>query len=391
MRARASYRPTVDTLPPWLDERLPDRLRPYAVRARPWLSPVAFLCGFVLDTLTLRRVDDVGDNVQLTLYLGLAAVLLVLERRTWHGRMRSAWLRRHHGVLRYGLQVLFGGLFSAYFIFYSRSVTWGPSIAFCLLLVGLMAVNELRFSKFRPDVPLFALFFFSVLSYLLFAVPTWTGQLGWGTRLVAASLALAIGTALVALVHSGPVVDPEPLAAGRTADLRLALVRNGGTWSGMLVTLWVAAWLGLVPPVPLALAEAGIYHDVRRTEEGFALTYDSPPWWAVWRRDDSVFRYRPGDRVHCFSAVFAPSGANLRVLHAWEVYRDGRWQETDRIPWDMRGGRDGGWRSYTAKRHVEPGEWRVRVLSEHGEELGRVRFRVVADAGSAPEQRVRAY
>lgn len=381
----------MQSIPPWLTDRVPERLRPHFARALPWMSPFSFLCGFVLDALTLRRVDDVGDNIQLTLYLVVASVLLLIERRTWHGRTMWPLAHRHRGVLRYGLQVIFGGLFSAYFIFYSQSVTWGPSVVFCVLLMALMAINELRFARFRPDVPLFALYFFSVLSYLLFAVPTWTGHLGWTTRFVAALLALTISATLLLLVHAGPVVDPEPLAAGRTRTLRVSLARNLTTWSGMLVVLLGSVWFGLVPPVPLALAQAGIFHEVRPTGSGFSLTYERPPWWAPWRRDDRIFQYHEGDAVSCFTAVFAPTGATIEVLHAWDFRRDGRWEETDRIPWQMHGGRDGGWRSWTTKRNVEPGHWRVRVVSGHGEELGRVRFEIAAAEGPPRELVSRDY
>lgn len=43
--------------------------------------PAAFVGGFLFDLATLRRVDDLGDNIQLTLYLLVSAVLLVTERR----------------------------------------------------------------------------------------------------------------------------------------------------------------------------------------------------------------------------------------------------------------------------------------------------------------------
>lgn len=358
----------------------------WLAKLRPWLAPLSFVGGFGVDLLTLRRVDDVGDNLQLTAYLLAAAGVLVVERRIWHGR--SIRLRDRHDQIRYLLQFLFGGLFSAYFVFYSRSATLGPSVAFCALLAGLMAVNEARFARIRPDTPVFALFFFCALSYLLFAVPTWTGWLGWGSRLLAAALAVGMSAALVVVVHLGPVRASEPLG-GPPKPLDRALAVHGAVWTGLLVALLGGARLGLVPPVPLALAEAGVFHAVEVAPDGLIARYDAPSPWTPWRRDDRLFRFRSGDRVVCYTAVFAPRGASLAVVHAWDHWRDGGWVEMDRIPWTMRGGRDEGWRSWTAKRNVAPGAWRVRVLSEHGEELGRVRFEVVSDPGPAPDSRIR--
>ncbi len=381
-------------LPDWLDRRLSPRQRDLALRARPWLMPGGFVAGFCIDAATLRRVDDVGDNVQLTAFLLAAALLLIFERRAWHGRATLGLVSAHRGLARLGLQVLFGGLFSAYFIFYSRSATLGPSLFFLCLLGALMLANELWFEDLRPDLPQVGLWFFSALSYLLFAVPTWTGHLGPGTRVVAAVLAVVATLLLVLAIHWGPVRDPTA-PAGWSADadtLRPALRRTGLLCAAMLGALWILVKLGAVPPVPLALAEAGIFHSIERSDQGYVAAYERPPWWTPWRRDDRPFRLHPGDRVHAFTAVFAPSDTQVRILHTWEHYDGDDWVETDRIPWTMKGGRDGGWRSWTAKRNVVPGEWRVRVLSEHGDELGRIQF-LVLDAGTDPpaELRTRTY
>ncbi|MCK6501839.1 DUF2914 domain-containing protein [Myxococcota bacterium] len=380
------------TLPPALDRRLSPRQRDLALRAWPWLAPGAFVGGFFLDALTLRRVDDVGDNLQLTLYLLGAALLLVLERRAWHGRATLGLVARHRGAARLGLQFFFGGLFSAYVIFYSQSATFGPSLLFCLLLAALMLANELWFEDLRPDLPQLALWFFCALSYLLFAVPTWTGQLGFATRFAAGVLALLFSTGLLALVHWGEVVDLAPPREGPPTTFRQALPANLATWSGMWGALLLLIALGAVPPVPLALAEAGVYREVRRDGDQVVLSYERPPWWAPWRDDERVFAHQDGDRVYVFTAVFAPGGAGVRILHAWEHQQeDGSWQETDRIPFDMQGGRDGGWRSWTAKRNVSPGRWRVRVLSEHGDRLGRVDLEIVPREGEARERVERRY
>lgn len=361
------------TLPPALDRRLSARQRDLLLRARPWAPPLFFLGGFVVDALTLRRVDDLGDNLLLSAYLALSALFLVLERRAWHGRATPSLVVEHRELVRLGIQFCFGGLFSAYVIFYSQSATFGPSLVFCLLLVALMLGNELFFDKLRPDGPQLTLWAFCAFSYLLFAIPTWTGRLGPETRFAAAFLALWASSAMVLLIYLGEVVQLVPPRPGPPSTLRRAYPRHLATWLAMLVGLGILVTLGLVPPVPLALAHAGVFREVSRDGAQVLLRYESPPWYAPWRRDDRVFRYAEGESVSVFTAVFAPTGADLTVLHAWERQEaDGSWTETDRLPFTMRGGRDGGWRSWTTKRRLSPGQWRVRVLSEHDDRLGRV-------------------
>ena len=150
----------------------------------------------------------------------------------------------------------------------------------------------------------------------------------------------------------------------------------------MLASLLLLLWLNLVPPVPLALAKGGIYHEVARVEDGYRLTFERRAWWWPWNRYDAVFRLREGDAVHCFTAVFAPTGLGLEVWHRWQQWDEARgWVDRDRIRYTMTGGRDGGFRGWTRKRNVGPGDWRVLVETPDGREIGRVGFRVVEGRG----------
>nr|MBA2322310.1 hypothetical protein [Deltaproteobacteria bacterium] len=163
--------------------------------------------GFAFDYATLRRVDDVGDNLQLTLYLLGAGLLLILERRAWHGRSTLPIVRHRRELARFGVQFFFGGLCNAYFIFFTQSATLGPTLVFSLVLVLLMLANELLWLKLRPDAPQIAMWFFSALSYLLFAISTWTALPLAASRFLAAGLAILATSGLTALIHLGPVVD----------------------------------------------------------------------------------------------------------------------------------------------------------------------------------------
>lgn len=380
------------SLPPALDRRVSPRQRALLLRLWPWLAPGFFVGGFAFDLVTMRRVDSLADNAILTLYLLAAAALLVLERRAWHGRATLPWVRDHRNLARLALQFFFGGLFNAYVIFYSKSASFGPSALYCAVLAGLMLANEKWFEDLEPDGPQLGLLFFSAFSYLLFAIPLWTGVLSTGTRLAAAALALGGSTVVLVLIHLGEVGDLVPPRKGPPSRLRPSLVANLSAWSVMVGVLFVGMRLGLVPPVPLALAEAGIFHSVHREGDHVLLSYEAPPWWAPWRDDDRHFAWREGDAVSCFTAIFAPDGAQLGVVDAWEHQEeDGSWHQTDRIPWTMAGGRDDGWRSWTTKQHVQPGRWRVRVLTREGIEVGRVAFTIVATTEPAGELRTRRY
>jgi hypothetical protein len=153
---------------------------------------------------------------------------------------------------------------------------------------------------------------------------------------------------------------------------------------GMLNLFYLMNW---IPPVPLALRHAGIYHAVSRHGDGYELQRERQPWYQFWTADDAEFHYEEGDEVYCFAAVFAPTQLRMGIYHEWRYFDEERreWTTTDRIPYEIEGRRDAGYRWYSRKRHVTPGRWRVDIRTSDGRTLGRVRF-VVEKARPGPRE-----
>ena len=54
-----------------------------------------------------------------------------------------------------------------------------------------------------------------------------------------------------------------------------------------------------------------------------------------------------------------------------------QWTTTDKIGYDIIGGRDGGWRGFTHKKNVGPGRWRIDVMTEDEKIIGRIPMNIV--------------
>ena len=411
------------------------------------MGPVLFVGGFAWDALTLSRIDALFDNLFLGAYLVLLAVALVLHQRARDRRLPRFMLPAGW-VFRLAVHFFFGGLLSAYVVYYLRSATFGRTLLFLGLLAGLLFANEFLQRFFRGAGIRLLLYLFCAFSFLLFWIPVATGLIGRGVWALAAIGAFVL-TALVRLAmdvspgslpgmvrrlatdvarvathlsgrnaasNAEPEVDPEPdpddglSATPDPAAARIALDRirrdpiarlrwqlapalawasSGFSWLALLLVLFLLDLGGMIPPVPISVLTMGVYRDVQHTGDGAELTYAQPPWWRFWDTDNSRFVLYGDDRVCVFAPVYAPRGIHPQLYHRWERWNAeaGAWEWTgDRGTWvRARGGRDDGSPHHTCKRNgLQPGPWRVTVETEDGRVVATHRLTMVAGGQGEP-------
>lgn len=337
-----------------------------------------FAAGFLFDLATMRRIDAWTDLAIQLFYLAALTTMLIYQHREARGQWKPpAGIGRPWAHNVEVLHFFYGGLLSAYVVLYLKSSTRARPLVFFLLLVALMFVNEMpqvRRAGYRLRLGLYA---FCVVSFLNYFVPVLIGRMsGWVFL-----LALAVSTGVVWLVADRLAAKEADRQAVRarlfTPALAVCLVLGG---------LYV---FRLIPPVPLSVQFQGIYHDVRREDGAFLLTYEKPPLHLFWRHDSRPFRRRPGDRLHYFVRVFAPTRFRHEVFARWE-HRDaaGGWRTRDRIRLPVVGGRAEGFRAYAMKANFEPGRWRVTAETEDGRAMAALAFTVKEDE-AAGERRWR--
>lgn len=363
-----------------------DRLR--VALAKPFLPAVFFFAGVTYDVITLNRIDSLLDNLILLLYLSLLGGLIVvtaradLKERSASGRVdhtgsqapaASGFLvARARPYYPYAIQFLLGGLFSAYAIFYLQSASLTVTAVFFALLVALLVGNEFlhdRLSNVRLLVSLYAL---AVFSFFTFFIPVLTGFMNTAVFLIGAILSVAVMVGVVRLVYRG-VVGGLPREAQRITLPAVGLI-------GLLVGFYFLNW---IPPVPLSMKFGGIYHKITKADGAYQLRFEQGAWYQLWKRSDDPFRGE--GPAYCFTAVFAPVDLNTTIYHRWRYrpYGSKAFATTDRISFTISGGRGGGYRGYTVKQRVLPGDWRVDAETAEGRIIGRVGFRV-EESGGAP-------
>lgn len=361
-----------------------------AILAKPFMPAVFFCSGVTYDSLTLTRIDRLQDNLLLLIYLLLLGVLIVLTGRLGiepapdreQLATLSPFVRRVLQARPYyphAVQFLMGGLFSAYAIFYSRSATLTSTAVFFTLLVVLLVGNEFlrdRLSNLRLLVSLYALVCFAFFTFFL---PVMTGWMNTVVFLTGAGLSAAVTLRVVQLIYWNNPERSHREAVGVTAPA-FALI-------GLLVGFYFLNW---IPPVPLSMKLGGIYHEVKKAGDLFELSYDRK-WFQVWKRSDDTFP--ANEPIYCFTAIFAPVALNTTVYHHWYFRPDSSkpFIHADKIPLKIAGGREGGYRAYTFKQRLDPGDWRVDVEAEDGRIIGRVSVKVEDQGEAKPSLRTLSY
>lgn len=330
-------------------------------------APLFFLAGVGYDTATLTRIDRLFDNLIFMTYLLLLGLLIVLLGRLKYRNVEESWYARWRKYFPYLLQFLLGGLFSAYAIYYFRSVSLSSTVYFFLILVGLLIANELLVDRLMNLPFLIVLYLFVCSSYFIYLFPILVGRMGPDLFYGGLGTSLAVvGLVLAGIFHG--VWQEHGRSLGLIVTTVLLVL-------GIFVVSYRRNW---IPPVPLSMEFGGVYHNVERVGDQFHLTYVEPPWYRLQQSYENPFHWQKGDLVHSFVSVFAPTQLRTNVVQEWQVWKkEAGWTTTDTIEYPIIGGRGGGYRGNSYKRNVWPGEWRINVKTAGGRLLGRIPFEII--------------
>ena len=320
---------------------------------RRWGISLASLAGGILTLFVFRRgLPRLPWIVGYLLLMWLLVAVLVQARDAW----QTSEKLRYRVVLsatEYTIQTLYHGvllfLLPAY---WAATTLTSPNVVFFAVLVALALL-----ATFDPWYR--AIVHPRPWRGYVFLVVSMFGALNLALPLIGVPPFLALLLAAwLAVMTLTPAVSRA----------------RGWRWStGLLVTslvgLVVAAATGLrpilIPPAPLFLASAELDWTVERL--------DSPD-------PVSVRAVRAGD-LHerglvARTAIYAPAGLRQPVEHVWR--REGRVMDVVRLT-PVQGGRQEGFRTLSRKTSFPEnpaGRWSVDVMTESGQLIGRLGFRV---------------
>ena len=310
-----------------------------------------FFGGFLWDALTIGRSVAVQDLMIFAAYLlGAAIILYMIGRPSYilaDDTKLPLWLnwKLKARLPYFMLQFLFGNLLSALFILYFKSSNHWLAWLMSLLLAAMLVANEFLESEYRRFTLSWALFGLCAMLLFNFALPFAIGSI--------LSVWFYLSTLLgAAAAHWLYTKTPNHLGSIYPVWLVAA-------------TLMLAYAADMVPPVPLVKRDIAMAYALKKVNGDYQLSQQTSPWWVFWRKASNNLEITPGQRVYCFSSVFAPAGLKTRLYHRWQIHSKKQgWVTTSHIGFSVSGGRYNGFRGYTYKQNLTAGEWRVSVETE---------------------------
>jgi len=342
------------------------------------LSAGSMVAGFAFDNYFFERVDHPATQITLAGYLVVAigSILLIhfIESRV----DERSLLRKGHPLLVVGTQFALGGLWSAFLIFYGRSALAANSWPFLFILAAMMVGNEL-FREYHSRLAFTCtLLFFALFSYAIFVVPMLVGTMGWFIFLLSGALAVAAFIGVLIALHN--------IGAER---IRKAWDGIGIGAAGVLVSINLSYFTNILPPLPLTLSQAGVFHSV--VKEGDAYRAVAEPLGAyAWLAGAPVMHVESGGALSVYSAVFAPIQLRTNIVHIWQRYDEARmmWRTESTLRFSIVGGREGGYRGYSNKSAPANGRWRVNIETPDGLVIGRVAFFVAPGSADGRTEQI---
>jgi hypothetical protein len=336
------------------------------------LSGAGMVGGFAFDNYNFRRIDLPNTQFVFIGYLSLAAISIMILHGMAERAARGKPMPRWHGVLPMVAQFALGALWSAFLVFYSRGAVLTASWPFMLVLVAIFVANEV-FKHYHSRLIFTAvLFFFGLFSYAIVTTPILTRSIGTFTFILSGLVALFIFALFLKIIAR---IGPQQWRAARW------WVALGAV--GVYTTLNIFYFTGVLPPLPLALADGGVYHFVARAGDVYNAK-DEPQPWSTLFGIAPVLHVPAGQPLYVYSAVFAPIRLSTHIEHRWQHYdaAHGKWHMISKVSFAINGGRDGGYRAYSISHKVAPGDWRVDIDTADGHIIGRLRF--VVDQSVSP-------
>ncbi|MGM0439147.1 MAG: DUF2914 domain-containing protein [Patescibacteria group bacterium] len=328
------------------------------------LIPLALFSGFATDLLTFKLIRFETSIFFLFGHLLFAGINIVVINYFKNNKPANNITSYWKLFAPLFVQFSFGNMFSGFLIFYSQSGSIFASWPFLLVIIGLLIGNEVvRRYDLGPEVQIGA-YFFALFAYFNLALPYIFKVLNVPMFLISGLISLLVISVFLYVLTN------------YIEEIRNEKNKLYMTVTGIFVLVNILYFTNMIPPIPLTLKGTGVYHSIDRIDDNYEVVTEKCQNWdkCLFTREIRNIS-EPPQSIYFYSAVYSPPEMDLEIAHRWQKYNDdqGEWETEARIPFQLQGGRDIGFRWYSYYT-VSPGLWRVVVETRNGQVIGRDSF-----------------
>lgn len=349
-----------------MPQSLYHRFNKFVERNSRFVVPTMLLVGLVIDFLTFANIKASTAFLLLVIHSMMAGALILFTRfqdeRNWYPHSKGMkWLL---AVAPLVIQFNFGAMLSASLVFYWFSGTLSASWPAFAIIVGLMVANDrLQELYLRPNVQL-GVFYFANFSVITLILPYIFNSIS--------AFVFVLGGVLSYVIIHGYILLLSIVTRAVRKENRV--VRR--TVLGIFIIMNVLYFANVIPPIPLALRDAQMYHFLQRQGSNYIGAVETHRF--EWLPGPNTYHIIQGNPLYAYTAIFSPAKIDTEITHHWQYYDPElhTWVSKDELSFDIIGGREEGFRGYTVKSALEEGRWRIDVETKRGQVLGRIKFNI---------------
>ncbi len=340
------------------------RIKRFYLRYERLLMPATLVIGFLVDYLTFTSIQITTTFALLLIYWLIAgatiAFINLYNPDTLPQKLKYLWL-----FSPLIIQFTFGALLGSSLIFYWLSSAFSVSWPIILVVALLMVFNEIFRHYFLKPIVQISVYFFTTFSLFSLILPYLFNSFSPWLFVLAGTLSSILFYSYITILARAKNHIQQQKKQFLVSIFAILLVMNFFYFSN------------IIPPIPLSLREAGLYHDLNISGGLYHLQGEAE---SIWEKiiPGQILHLKAGQKMYAYTAIFAPNRLQTKILHDWQYYDPEKkeWISRHILSFTISGGRKAGYKGYSFASDVLPGKWRIYVKNERGQVLGKIQFKV---------------
>ncbi len=340
------------------------RVKEFYLRYERILMPTTLVVGFLIDYVTFANIKIEFTFTLLFIYWLISGFTITFIKFYDASRisLKFKYLRLFSPLI---IQFSLGALLSSSLVFYWLSGSFSISWPIIVIVAILMVFNEVFRSYFLMPLTQISVYFFTTISLFSLILPFAFHSLSAWLFILAGTLSIILFYFYIRLLSS---IQND---GGRQKKYGLISI---GVIFGIMNILY---FTNVIPPIPLSLREAGLYHNIQLSNGAYKMTGEVEN---IWQKitPGQIVHAKPNQKIYLYTAIFAPKQLEAEILHDWRYYDEQKrdWVSQDILSFNIVGGRKEGYKGYSFKSDLAPGKWRVYVKNHRGQVLGKIQFTI---------------